>query len=225
MKNFAIIFAFILTSTTAFPQTRITMKKTRGVYTVPCEVNGLPLEFIFDTGASNIAISLNEALNMINSNHVSDKDIYGSSYAQLANGEIAEKTKIRINELKITDLTLFNVQAYIVRETAAPLLLGQSALEKLGEIQLDGDELVIFNQGKKSYYFANACYHRRVKFPENVGIYNMTFTGFQDVFIYSPILAKPDIEFNTTVIGHAVGKVKVIERVNGGYYKVKYQNV
>jgi aspartyl protease family protein len=38
------------------------MQKDGGVYKVPCTVNGLKLEFIFDTGASVVSISLTEAI-------------------------------------------------------------------------------------------------------------------------------------------------------------------
>jgi hypothetical protein len=35
-------------------KTKISMNKEGGVYVVPCKVNGLPLKFIFDTGASDV---------------------------------------------------------------------------------------------------------------------------------------------------------------------------
>ena len=37
------------------------MKKINGVYQIPCKVNGIPMNFIFDTGATDVTISLVEA--------------------------------------------------------------------------------------------------------------------------------------------------------------------
>ncbi len=141
-----------LISNNVYAQTRIIMQKEGGVYTVPCKVNGLPLKFIFDTGASNVTISLTEALFMFKNGYLNKDDIYGSSYAQLANGDFTENTEILLKVIEIADLKLKNVRASIVHELNAPLLLGQTAIEKLGKIQLDGNELIIYKNGYKSNY-------------------------------------------------------------------------
>ena len=52
MKN-AIIFLLLLIPFTATSQIKIQMQEDGGVYKIPCEVNGLRMKFIFDTGASN----------------------------------------------------------------------------------------------------------------------------------------------------------------------------
>lgn len=50
--------------------TEIQMKKMySGVYEVDCDVNGLPLKFILDTGASSVSISSVEATFMLKNNH------------------------------------------------------------------------------------------------------------------------------------------------------------
>jgi hypothetical protein len=36
------------------------MRKEGGISIVPCKVNGLVLEFIFDTGAADVSLSLTE---------------------------------------------------------------------------------------------------------------------------------------------------------------------
>ena len=82
-------------------------------------------------------------MNTLKSDLFSCPSYFNSTYAQLANGEITETTKILLREIVIADLTLFNVRASIVHEMAAPLLLGQTAIAKLGKIQLDGNELTV----------------------------------------------------------------------------------
>ena len=42
--------------------TTIKMKRINGIYQIPVEVDGVPMSFIFDTGASSISISEVEAL-------------------------------------------------------------------------------------------------------------------------------------------------------------------
>ena len=126
-------------------QVRIKMKKENGVYTTPCKVNGLKLRFIFDTGASNVSLSLTEALFMLKNGYLDETDLQGSSYSQIANGDIVENTSVTLKEIEIGGLKLHNIEAVIIHELTAPLLLGQSAINKLGKIQLEGNELVIIN--------------------------------------------------------------------------------
>lgn len=128
-----------------FAQTRIQMQKIGGVYVVPCKVNGLPLNFIFDTGASDVSISLSEAVFMIKNGYISKEDIGAEVYFSIANGDVAKGTKLNIKEIEIEGLKLNNVEASIVHELKAPLLLGQSVIERLGRIQIDKSELLIFS--------------------------------------------------------------------------------
>jgi len=149
-KSLGIIFITLFTVTFLHAQVRIKMEKENGIYTTPCKVNGLQLRFIFDTGASNVSISLSEAIFMLKNGYLADTDLHGSTYSQIANGDIIENTSINIRELEIGGIKLFNVSAIIVHELSAPLLLGQSAIQKLGKIQLEGDELVIINTNDQS---------------------------------------------------------------------------
>jgi clan AA aspartic protease (TIGR02281 family) len=131
------------------------MNKEGGVYTVPCKINGLPLKFIFDTGASDVSISLTEAIFMLKNGYLDKEDIGEDIYFSIANGDVSKGTKINIKEVEFGGLKLYNVSASIVHETSAPLLLGQSIIEKLGKIQIDGRELTILNYGNNIYNYSN----------------------------------------------------------------------
>ena len=124
------------------------MENVGGVYMVPAKVNGLPLKFIFDTGASEVSISLTEAIFMAKNGYLEEKDIEGTSFAQLADGSVAENTRIRIKSIEIGELTINDVSATVVHNAGAPLLLGQSAIKKLGRIEFDGDNLIIHTSWK-----------------------------------------------------------------------------
>lgn len=127
------------------------MQKDGGVYKIPCVVNGLKLKFIFDTGASNVCISLSEANLMLDNGYLDKKDIIGKGQAQIADGSIIDNTRIILREIKINDLILKDVEAVVVHELTAPLLLGQSAIEKLGKIQIEGDEMIVLNAKGNNY--------------------------------------------------------------------------
>ena len=121
----------------------IKMKSIGGVSVIPCKVNGLNLNFIFDTGASNVSISMTEATFMLKNGYLSLNDIIGSNKFSDANGNISEGVIINLKEIEIGGVKLFNVIASVVKNDKAPLLLGQSAIKKLGQIKFDLKENTI----------------------------------------------------------------------------------
>ena len=108
-----------------------------GTYEVACSVNGLPLKMIFDTGAADVTISSVEANFMLKNGYLSDGDIKGKRNYITASGDIHEGTVLRLKEVKLGDAVLKNVEASVVHSQKAPLLLGQSVLEKFGTITID----------------------------------------------------------------------------------------
>lgn len=118
--------------------TEIVVKRNPGgTFEIPCDINGLPLQMIFDTGASDVTISSVEANFMFKNGYLAEKDIKGKRYYQVANGQINEGTVITLREVKIGDAVLHNVDASVVKSQKAPLLLGQSAMERFGTITID----------------------------------------------------------------------------------------
>lgn len=118
-------------------QTVIKMEKQGQLFKIPCLLNGLPLNFLFDTGASDVTISIVEAAFMLKNGYLSEQDIEGSTIYQIANGDFVEGTKIKIREIEIGGYKLYNIVASVIHTSDAPLLLGQSALQRLGKIQID----------------------------------------------------------------------------------------
>lgn len=112
-------------------------KMSSNTYLVSCKVNGLPLDFIFDTGASSVTLSRKQAQFMLKNGYLSKSDIVGASTYQTASGDISTGMVIRLKKIEISGLVLNNVEATIINSDSAPLLLGQSALSRLGKIQID----------------------------------------------------------------------------------------
>lgn len=121
----------------------IPFTKEGGVCKVKCAINGLPLHFIFDTGAADVSISSVEATFMAKNDFLSSSDIIGKQNYQTADGNITEGTIINLKDVKLGSLHLNNIKASVVRNQAAPLLLGQSVLSKLGKIEIDNTKKML----------------------------------------------------------------------------------
>jgi aspartyl protease family protein len=113
------------------------MENQNGVKYVWIEINGIRLRFIFDTGASNICISPAEANVLYRQGTLRREDILDKEYFQDATGKISEGTKVNLRTVKIGNKVLENIEATVIDNINAPLLLGQSVLENFGKIEID----------------------------------------------------------------------------------------
>lgn len=126
--------------------TKVRMEKVGGVYLVPIIVNGLNLKFIFDTGASSICLSSAEALVMFRQGQITQDDFVGHQQFMDATGGISVGTIIRLHTVEIGGIVLRNVEANVVDNIQAPLLLGQTALSKFGKVTIDyNNNIIEFN--------------------------------------------------------------------------------
>lgn len=138
-----IIILLLLKFQNNFAQNTIVMEYSNGVYLIPCLVNDIPMKFVFDTGASEVMISSTEALFLIKNGSITEDDILGSNNYKTASGEIIKGTRIILKKIQINDLVLENVNAAVVHNNDAPLLLGQNVIKKLGKITIEDNLLTI----------------------------------------------------------------------------------
>lgn len=124
-------------------QTGVKMEKKNGVFYIPCKINGLALQFILDTGASDVTISKSESVFMLKNGFLDKSDILDKQYYELADGKITEGTNINIKRIEIGDIVLENVSASVVDTQASPLLLGQSVLERFDEVNINYNNRIL----------------------------------------------------------------------------------
>jgi len=166
LLHFCGLFLFtVCVSNWGLSQTTIRLEKEGGVYLIPCKVNGLPLKFVFDTGASDVTLSMTEALFMLKNGYIAESDFTGKERYQVANGKIEEGYTLILRSIEIGTKNLNNVKASIVMSANAPLLLGQSALSKLGALQFDYEynTLTIGHKDTTITYYDGATYTGETK--------------------------------------------------------------
>lgn len=142
-KSILFICLSLVLSMSARAQTVIQMIEDMGIYKVPCEVNGLKVKMIFDTGAAVVSISQSLAEMMVDNGYISKSDIVGQAKSMTADGRIIDHTNIILKTIKIGDITLNNVKAVVINKQTTPLLFGQSAIQLMGEVSIKGDKLYI----------------------------------------------------------------------------------
>lgn len=145
LSRLVIYLIMVLFANTAWSDTVIQMEEYGGVYRIPCTVNGAKMKFIFDTGASNVCLSMSMAEYLYDNEYITKNDILGSGSSSVADGRIVDHVIINIKDIEIDGQHLHNVQAVVIDGQNAPLLMGQTAIQKLGRIELDGSLLTIHN--------------------------------------------------------------------------------
>jgi hypothetical protein len=177
-------------------QTVIKMRRDGGVSVISCKVNGLKLDFIFDTGASDVSISLTEVLFMMKNGYLNKEDIIGTNKYYNADGDLKEGLVVNLKEVEIAGRKLYNIKASIVKNTKAPLLLGQSAIGKLGKIQIDLEEntLTILTENTSNDFSykrqnVNEEYFKIGQNYNNGTIFHIDNTGKHGLIVYDPELS------------------------------------
>ena len=114
-----------------------------GEWRVRGEVNGLPLCFEFDTGASDVMISEVEADFMRKNGYLEERDFGGDRQFLTAIGELEEGTYVNIREMKLVQIVLKNVSASVAKNQKASLLLGKSVIDRFAKLEVDNDRMEI----------------------------------------------------------------------------------
>ena len=118
---------------------------------VPCEVNGLKLNFVFDTGAAAVSLSSSVADFMLNNGYLKNEDIFDKVVMRQADGSTYSSYQVKLRTIKIGGFVLHDVIGVITPHQDAPLLLGQSAIQKLGKVSMKGNYLLI-DKNKRTVY-------------------------------------------------------------------------
>ena len=143
IKRSFLLIAITLISSFCFSQKVIQLTKQDGVYTIPCSINGVKRSLIFDTGASTVTISMKLADLLYSSGKLRNADFKGLGRSQTASGHIVNNMAVVLRDVEIGGLHLKNVDAVIIEGQNVPLLLGLSAIQKLGKVTLSGNQLII----------------------------------------------------------------------------------
>ena len=122
-------------TTTGANETVVRLQRGRsGHYTAPGTINGRAVNFLLDTGATDVAVSADLARKL--------GLRFGPQISlQTANG-VVRGNLTRLGEVGLGGITLSNIRATIGPDLGSDVLLGMSFLGKL-DWQQSGDELLL----------------------------------------------------------------------------------
>jgi aspartyl protease family protein len=120
------------------------VKSENGLIEVPVVLNDvLRINFIFDSGASEVSLSPDVALTLIRTGTITENDFLPDQTYTFADGSSAKSKRFLIRKLMIGNQTLTNIEASISKSIEAPMLIGQNVMQKLGSITIDYENLLL----------------------------------------------------------------------------------
>ena len=126
--------------------TRVPLQIQGGTFTVPVLINNkLTLNFVIDSGASDVSIPADVVLTLMRTGTLDDTDFLGERIYKLADGSIAPSKTFRIRTLKAGNRVLQNVIGSIAPVAGMPLL-GQSFLSRFKAWSIDNERRMLVLQ-------------------------------------------------------------------------------
>lgn len=118
-----------------------------GLKIIPVRVNGMPLDMIYDTGATETMLSLTEAQYLYSKGLLTEDDFIETQSMQMADGSITEGLRIRIKRLEVgtgeNSFYIENITATVSGTHNSMLLLGQNVMQYFRSISIDTEEEII----------------------------------------------------------------------------------
>lgn len=112
-------------------------KERNGHFYTYANVNGEPIRFVVDTGASFVALTVKDAKRLGIPFAPGEFQVIGEGASGLVRGKLVQLDFVEIDGKRVT-----NVKAAIL-EGSRLSLLGQSYLSRMGEVQMRGDYMVL----------------------------------------------------------------------------------
>lgn len=123
---------------------KIKLKKENDVFLIPATLNNsITVDFIFDSGASEVLVSPEIVGLLLKRNLINKNDILEDGYFKIADGTIIKLKRFIIRDFKIGNKNLKDINCTVANELYTDILLGQSVLSKLGKYTFDYKNLIL----------------------------------------------------------------------------------
>jgi aspartyl protease family protein len=109
-----------------------------GHFSLEASIDGTPIDFVVDTGATTVVLSPQDAARV----GLSPDTLDFNAVFETGNGR-TPVALVTLDRLTIGSLDLYDVPAAVITKPMSMSLLGMSALERLDGYEVDGDQMIL----------------------------------------------------------------------------------
>lgn len=113
-------------------------RRPDGHFYLTLDVNGTPVDFVVDTGASQVVLTMEDAQRV----GIDAKDLAFVGTAMTANGEV-RTAPVTVDEMVLGDVRERNIRVYVNEGAMDMSLLGMSYLRRFDRIEIADDTLIL----------------------------------------------------------------------------------
>jgi len=109
-----------------------------GHYYLVLDIDGTPIDFVIDTGASDVVLSLSDARKL----GINTDDLFFGGIANTANGQV-RTARVRLNNVSLGEITDLSIGASVNQGEMDKSLLGMSYLQRFSKIEIGGGKMIL----------------------------------------------------------------------------------
>ena len=134
--------AILITVSFSYSQTTVYFGNNYGVKVISCSLNGVDIDFVFDTGASSSTLSKKDYSKLVSQN--GEQEVVGRNSFEIASGDVVTSTTYIIDTLTIKDIALAKVKVDVLDSAVGSTLLGQNVFKRFKKYEIHPDHVVLY---------------------------------------------------------------------------------
>ena len=128
-------------------------KEQNGMIYFDATINGIQEKFLFDTGASGVVLNPVFFSRLKNQGLISQADYLGNTDVIGINNIKVNMEMYNIKSLSVGSFKMYDLLAFLMPDSNAQLIIGQSMFEKLGKVAIDNQNNILIIE--MPYYTIN----------------------------------------------------------------------
>lgn len=157
MKAISFIISLLVSTTALSAQSIIKLQPEQdGKYTVDAALNGVGVRTWYVSESWFSSVSATTYTFLYENGYIKDSDIKGMTVVKMPDGKTVKAGSFVIRSLKMGNVIVKDLPAFVIKSQSVPLLIGNSAFDCFGTVTVDGDKLIIDDDGASTDIAENA---------------------------------------------------------------------
>ena len=131
-------------------------QESDGRYTMNASVNGVGVRTYYTPDNWYASVSSTTYLFLYENGYIADADVNGMTTVKMPNGTSNKAASFVIRNLKIGNVIVQNLPAFVITKQTVPLLVGNAAFDCFGTVSQEGNRLIVDDRFEEDFEVADA---------------------------------------------------------------------